>query len=158
MEIKNSKPLDSPYTRFDHSSVLVLVIHSSALNVSNFLTAVFAFDLDGDAGIVARTLGAIFGKDAVNRKDFVGIGLNLLDSGTSHSDLIELALNARPEDGFTNAAEIELLYQNLLGTHLWQTISTAGQVLLLPANLLKFLCRKWLQTRLLTQQTSILLA
>jgi hypothetical protein len=75
-----------------------------------------AFDMNGNAGQVVKILGAVFGKDAVNKTDYVAIGLKNLDQGVSYSDLMALALNARLGANYTNAAEITLLYQNLLNT------------------------------------------
>jgi Ca2+-binding RTX toxin-like protein len=43
-----------------------------------------ALDLDGNAGKVAKILGAIFGQSAVSNKSYVGIGLGYLDSGMSY--------------------------------------------------------------------------
>lgn len=69
----------------------------------------------GNAGITAKLLGAVFGVAAVANTTYVGIGLQLLDGGTSYADLAKFALDSRLGTGFTNAAEITLLYQNLLG-------------------------------------------
>lgn len=74
-----------------------------------------ALDLDGNAGITAKILGAVFGASSVTNQAYVGIGLGYLDAGMSYSDLTLLALNARLGAGFSNAAEVNLLYQNLLG-------------------------------------------
>jgi hypothetical protein len=74
-----------------------------------------AFDLDGNAGEVAKILGAIFGASLVSNKQFVGTGLKLLDNGMNPHDATKLALNLKLGDGFSNADEINLLYQNLLG-------------------------------------------
>jgi hypothetical protein len=53
-----------------------------------------AFDLNGNAGQVAKILGAVFGKTAISNKSYVGIGLGLLDAGMSSSTLASLAVNA----------------------------------------------------------------
>lgn len=74
-----------------------------------------ALDLDGNAGLTAKILGAVFGAPSVTIKEYVGIGLSLLDSGMSYPDLMLLALNARLGNGFSNAEEVNLLYQNLVG-------------------------------------------
>ena len=75
-----------------------------------------AFDMNGNAGEVVKILGAVFGKDAVNKTDYVAIGLKNLDQGVSYQDLMALALNVKLGANYTNAAEITLLYQNLLNT------------------------------------------
>jgi len=73
-----------------------------------------AFDLSGNAGQVAKILGAVFGKAAVTNKEYVGIGLGLIDSGMTYAALAELALNAA---GATdNDTVVDRLYQNVLGS------------------------------------------
>jgi hypothetical protein len=73
-----------------------------------------ALDLDGNAGKVARLLGAVFGPQAVQNKEYAGIGLNLLDGGKGYSELAALAMAAA---GKTNSTDIcKLLWQNLTGT------------------------------------------
>lgn len=74
-----------------------------------------AFDLDGNAGLTAKLLGAIAGKDSIANKQFVGIGLSLLDSGTPYADLMQLALNTVLGSGFSNQAVVNLLFNNLAG-------------------------------------------
>ncbi|MBI5258111.1 MAG: hypothetical protein HY855_16530 [Burkholderiales bacterium] len=74
-----------------------------------------AFDLDGAAGSAARILGAVFGREAVAVPAYVGIGLQYLDSGTSATTLMGLALEARLGPGYSHAAEVDLLFRNLLG-------------------------------------------
>lgn len=74
-----------------------------------------ALDLEGNAGITAKILGAVFGASSVSNQVYVGIGLSYLDAGMSYSDLTLLALNARLGAGFSDAAEVNLLYQNLVG-------------------------------------------
>ncbi|MFT4863181.1 MAG: serralysin [Pseudohongiellaceae bacterium] len=74
-----------------------------------------AFDLDANAGLTAKLLGAVAGKDSIANKQFVGIGLNALDSGTSYSDLMQLALNVVLGSDFTNASLVNLLFNNLAG-------------------------------------------
>lgn len=75
-----------------------------------------AFDLDGHAGVVARLLGAVFGREAVGQARYVGIGLEALDGGMSQGALAQLALDARLGVGFAASEAIGLLYQNLLGS------------------------------------------
>ena len=73
-----------------------------------------AFDTSGNAGNVAKVLGAVFGKAAVTNKEYVGIGLNLLDSGMSYSGLAAMAISA---SGAADAdAIVEKLYTNVIGT------------------------------------------
>jgi len=75
-----------------------------------------AYDMNGNAGNVAKILGAVFGVTTINNTSYVGIGLSYLDQGMSYPDLIALALNAKLGPNFNNTDEINLLYQNLLNT------------------------------------------
>ncbi|WP_395701057.1 DUF4214 domain-containing protein [Aquabacterium sp.] len=74
-----------------------------------------AYDIDGSAGTVARYLGAVFGKEAVANKSYVGIGLDLLDAGMSSDRLMQMALESALGPGYAPAAEVNLLYRNVLG-------------------------------------------
>jgi len=81
-----------------------------------FTDTKLALDINGHAGEVSKILGAVFGSDAVEDKQLVGIGLQRLDSSTSYTELIQQALNAKLGKGFSDQAEIQLLYQNILST------------------------------------------
>ena len=74
-----------------------------------------AFDLDANAGLTAKLLGAVAGKDSIANKQFVGIGLSVLDGGTSYSDLMQLALNTVLGADFSNESVVNLLFNNLAG-------------------------------------------
>lgn len=80
-----------------------------------FVDTSIAFDLDSNAGVVAKIIGAVFGKATLEKKDLVGIGLNLIDDDVDYTALMELALDAKLGSGYTNSAEVALLYQNLTG-------------------------------------------
>jgi hypothetical protein len=74
-----------------------------------------ALDVDGNAGLTAKILGAVFGQGSLSNAGYVGIGLSYLDSSTSttkYADLMQLALNAA--GATTSTAEVNLLYTNLL--------------------------------------------
>ncbi|MEK6684995.1 MAG: hypothetical protein AABY99_01255 [Pseudomonadota bacterium] len=82
----------------------------------NFSDSSLALDLDGNAGITAKTLGAVFGKESVSNKTFAGIGLSLLDGGMSYEALMQLAINAALGANATNhTAVVDLLYANVAG-------------------------------------------
>lgn len=73
-----------------------------------------ALDLDGHAGQAVKLIGAVFGAAAVANISFVGIGLKLLDDGTSYERLATLVINAT---GKTSAADVvALLWSNLVGS------------------------------------------
>ena len=78
-----------------------------------------ALDLDGNAGQVARALGAVFGKAAVGNKPLVGIGLQLLDGGMSYADFIALAVSTSAFEQLagdrSNTAFVNTLYRNVVG-------------------------------------------
>ncbi len=74
-----------------------------------------ALDVSGNAGTTAKILGAVFGKAAVANKEYAGIGLQLLDGGMSYQALMQAALNAKLGAGASNAAVVNLLYENVVG-------------------------------------------
>jgi Ca2+-binding RTX toxin-like protein len=73
-----------------------------------------AIDLDGNAGTTAKILGAVFGKESVLNKSYVGIGLNFLDTGWTYDNLAGLALDAAGAK--TNDQIVSLLWTNVIGT------------------------------------------
>lgn len=73
-----------------------------------------AIDLDGNAGTTAKILGAVFGKDSVSNKNYVGIGLHFLDAGWTYDNLAGLALDAAGAK--TNDQIVSLLWTNVIGT------------------------------------------
>jgi serralysin len=72
-----------------------------------------ALDLEGNAGMVAKVLGAVFGPASVHEQVYVGIGLTLADGGMSYQDLIELAIGFRLGAGATNTQLVDLLHSNV---------------------------------------------
>jgi hypothetical protein len=80
-----------------------------------FADRLVAYDLDGHAGLTARLLGATFGAAAVREPVYVGIGLQLLDSGTSALDLARLAIDARLGSGAGHGLVVDTLYANVIG-------------------------------------------
>lgn len=73
-----------------------------------------ALDVDANAGIVAKILGAVFGPAAVANKAYVGVGLGLLDAGMSYDSLMQLALVVRMPAA-SNAELVSVLYSNVFG-------------------------------------------
>lgn len=80
-----------------------------------FADTSLALDLDGNAGITAKILGAVFGPESLANKAYVGAGLQLLDGGMSYAEIMQFALDFRLGAGFSDADEVNLLYQNLVG-------------------------------------------
>lgn len=73
-----------------------------------------ALDLDGNAGTAVKILGAVFGKTAASNKEYVGIGLDLLDKGMSYGTLAGLALNAAKAT--TNDQIVTTLWTHVVGS------------------------------------------
>lgn len=95
--------------------------HYDTIEVTHLERLIFsdlglALDLQASAGQVAKTLGAVFGKSAVANKEYVGIGLHLVDDlGLSYDNLMQLAIHARLGSSPTNAQVVDLLYTNVVG-------------------------------------------
>lgn len=75
-----------------------------------------ALDLAGNAGVVAKLLGAVFGAGAVSNPTLSGIGLKYADAGMTYAALAQLAVDARLGAGATNKAVVDLLYGNVAGS------------------------------------------
>jgi Ca2+-binding RTX toxin-like protein len=75
-----------------------------------------ALDLEANAGIVAKTLGAVFGKSAIANKEYAGIGLHFVDDlHYNYADLMQLAITAKLGATPTSAQVVDLLYTNVVG-------------------------------------------
>lgn len=74
-----------------------------------------ALDLDGHAGEVAKTLGAVFGPSSVGIKEYVGIGLQYADGGMDYETLMEFAINARFGGAVSNETFVDTVYLNVVG-------------------------------------------
>jgi len=78
-----------------------------------FSDKALALDLDGAAGTTARLMGAVLGASALNRADWVGIVLNVVDSGLSGAQLNQLALQAVLGSNASHAQVVSHLYSTL---------------------------------------------
>jgi hypothetical protein len=74
-----------------------------------------AIDIAGNAGTTAKIIGAVFGEETLSNKEYVGIGIELLDAGHTYSDVMALALSAKLGSGASNETIVTLLYQNVVG-------------------------------------------
>jgi hypothetical protein len=128
----NKSNLITASTKFNNQSTGVLKVSNfGSLNFTlksveriKFSDVSIAFDLDGNAGKVVKILGAVFGKASVTNKEYVGIGLNLLDSGMEYKILIDLALNVKLGPNYTTESAVKLIYSNVFNlTPDAQTIS-----------------------------------
>ena len=73
-----------------------------------------ALDLNGNAGTTAKILGAVFGTESLSNKQYVGIGLSLLDTGMPTNTLSSLAVDAANLK--TNDQIVSTLWKNVFGT------------------------------------------
>ena len=80
-----------------------------------FSDAKIAIDLDGNAGNVARIIGAVFGAGAITNKDYVRIGLSYLDGGTSYEALMQMAIEFSLGWPGNPGVIVDLLYGNVIG-------------------------------------------
>ena len=80
-----------------------------------FSNGKLAFDLSGNAGHAAKTLGAVLGAHAVGYADYVTVALSLADGGASYQSLLQTALNYTLGSDATNREVVDLLYTNLVG-------------------------------------------
>jgi Ca2+-binding RTX toxin-like protein len=81
-----------------------------------FLNGGIAFDLDGNAGIAAKVIGAVITPSFVANKAIAGIALGLLDNGETYAGLVEVALEAMLGTSRSNVAVVNLLLTNLIGS------------------------------------------
>ncbi|MBX3616361.1 M10 family metallopeptidase [Nitrosomonas sp.] len=72
-----------------------------------------ALDLDGNAGEVAKLIGAVFGATFVNNTGYVGIGLSKTDEGLSYEQLAKFAIDATRLTDHDKI--VTLLWHNLFG-------------------------------------------
>ena len=78
-----------------------------------FIDTAVALDLQGNAGQVAKIIGAVFGKSALANGALVAAGLRLLDNGMGYEELGATALR---ETGKTAHSDVvSLLWVNLFG-------------------------------------------
>lgn len=79
-----------------------------------------AIDIDGAAGTVAKILGAVFGPSYLQSKEFVGIGLALLDAGMSYEDLVREAVSTplfnQLAGSRSNTDFVRFVYHNVVGS------------------------------------------
>jgi hypothetical protein len=83
---------------------------------ARFSDGKLAFDLAGNAGDVAKVLGAVFGAAAVNNQQYAGIGLAYADGGMDIAALMSLALQVQLGANASNEAVVNLLYANVIGS------------------------------------------
>jgi Ca2+-binding RTX toxin-like protein len=79
-----------------------------------FSDCMLALDMDGHAGQTAKVLGVVFGPASIANKQFVGVGLSLLDGGLTYEQLAGAAVAATGRTSHVDA--VTLLWTNLFGS------------------------------------------
>lgn len=83
-----------------------------------------AFDLGGNAGIVAKVVGALLGKTFLQDKAIVGLGLALIDGGMAYQEAVDLVVaeplfaqlaGATPGSAVSSAQFVDFVYRNVAG-------------------------------------------
>jgi len=78
-----------------------------------------ALDMSGHAGTVAKMISAVFGSAYLSNSQYVGIGLNLVDSGMSENALADLAVHTALFTSLagstSNTDFVKLVYHNVVG-------------------------------------------
>jgi len=80
-----------------------------------FADSKLALDIDGNAGTTAKILGAFLGASGIQRADLVGVGLDLLDSGTTYEGFLQAALDAVFGQNPSGATLVNHFYGTLTG-------------------------------------------
>ncbi|MRD55323.1 hypothetical protein GH816_02040 [Betaproteobacteria bacterium LSUCC0115] len=108
---------------FDGSKSVVSITGNDQMEINDLLANIqrlefvdrkIAIDMGGNAGQVAKLLGAVFGSGAVENAEYVGVGLDLLDAGMSYTDLAALAVSVTGNSSPTDVCN--LLWENVIGT------------------------------------------
>ena len=89
-----------------------MLTHIERLKLSDISVAL---DLAGNAGTVAKILGAVFGPAEVYNEVYAGIGLYYIDGGMTYESLMQLAIDARLGAGASHQAVVDVLYTNVVG-------------------------------------------
>jgi hypothetical protein len=106
--------INSDLLKIQHKTNSQISVEAYSTERISFANSNFAFDFKGNAGAAVKVLGAVFGKSAVANKEYVGIGLYLLDEGMSYEALAGLALGA--VKATTNDQIITTLWSNVVGS------------------------------------------
>lgn len=113
--------------RFSQADNVWRILATSGTDGTDVLTSIeriqfsdtsVALDLDGHAGATAQIIRALFGRESLSNKTFVGLGLQLFDAGTGYADIVKLALAtdlfAQLAGDRSHAAFVKLVYQNVM--------------------------------------------
>lgn len=81
----------------------------------HFTDKKIAFDLSGNAGMVAKMLGAVFGKSYLTDRTTIGKWLKKVDEGLSYDELLKQGLDSVLGTQASHADVVNLLYTNVVG-------------------------------------------
>lgn len=102
--------LDTLSNPFVYNKVEIVNVERVSLTNANL-----AIDIDGNAGITAKILCAFLGASGIQRADLVGVGLDLLDTGTSYEGFLQAALDAVFGQNPSGATLVNHFYGTLTG-------------------------------------------
>jgi serralysin len=108
-----------------------------------FADIAVALDVDGAAGMTAKLIGAVFGREVLQQRELVGIGLGLFDSGMTYEQVASLAVGSAL-GSHSNTDFVNHVYSNIFG------------VLPSPSELLAFV--EMLEAQVHTQTSLAMLA
>ncbi|HSH91557.1 MAG TPA: hypothetical protein VK996_16345 [Ramlibacter sp.] len=81
----------------------------------HFSNVDLAFDLDGNAGAIAKALGVLFGAASVDVAQYVGYGMAAIDSGMSYEAILDAAIDVRLGATHSHTDFVNAVYYNLVG-------------------------------------------
>jgi hypothetical protein len=123
------------HTATDYTVSGALSAHLTNVERAHFDDVSVALDMNGNGGTTAKLIAALFGKSFLDIKEYVGLGIRLLDGGMSEHDLAALAVATNQftavAGSTSNADFVRLVYHNVTGVNNAQT--EAGFVALLDS-------------------------
>ena len=102
--------LDTRANPFFFDTITIKEVERISLSDANI-----AIDLDGNAGITVKILGAFLGESGLERADLVGVGLDLLDGGMTYEGFLQAALDAVFGTNPSGATLVNHFYGTLTG-------------------------------------------
>ena len=116
---ENHGTLDSAFSSEDTAvsqDARIFIVGAEGSTRVEYLDSNFALDLDGDAGTVAKLIGAVLGASSVSSSAIIGAGLDLVDQGVTGNALVRAALEAVGLSTTATEAVASQIYLNVYGT------------------------------------------
>lgn len=90
--------------------------HEALFNIERieFTDKKLAFDLYGNAGVVAKVYGAVLGKDSISDPELIGSGLEQIDNGLSPENFAAIAIKSAGL--FKHKDIVHALWNNVVGS------------------------------------------